>query len=80
MRRGEYIGPYGFFGYRKDPEDVHKLVVDAEAAVIVRSIFRMVGEGMRRNPVYSNYWEPPLYIVVIQIYCLRYNTSFKMCL
>ncbi len=28
----------------------------------------------------SNAWEPPLYIVVIQIYCLRYNTSFKMCL
>ena len=51
MRRGEYIGPYGFFGYRKDPEDVHKLVVDDEAAVIVRRIFRMVGEGMRRNEV-----------------------------
>ena len=51
MRRGEYIGPYGFFGYRKAPEDVHKLVVDDEAAVIGRRIFRMVGEGMRRNEV-----------------------------
>lgn len=51
MKRGEYIGPYGFFGYRKDPEDIHKLVVDEEAAVIVRRIFRMVGEGMRRNEI-----------------------------
>lgn len=51
MKRGEYIGPYGFFGYRKDPEDIHRLVVDEEAAVIVRRIFRMVGEGMRRNEI-----------------------------
>ena len=50
MKRGEYIGPYGFFGYRKDPEDIHRLVVD-EDAVIVRRIFRMVGEGMRRNEI-----------------------------
>ncbi len=51
MKRGEYIGPYGFFGYRKDPEDIHRLVVDEEAAVIVQRIFRMVGEGMRRNEI-----------------------------
>ena len=32
MKRGEYIGPFAFFGYRKDPEDIHKLVIDGEAA------------------------------------------------
>lgn len=51
MKRGEYIGPFAFFGYRKDPEDIHKLVIDGEAAAIVRRIFRMVGGGMRRNEV-----------------------------
>ncbi len=51
MKRGEYIGPFGFFGYRKDPEDIHKLVIDEEAAAIVRRIFVMVGEGMRRNEI-----------------------------
>lgn len=51
MKRGEYIGLFGFFGYRKDPEDIHKLVIDEEAAAIVRRIFLMVGEGMRRNEV-----------------------------
>lgn len=51
MKRGEYIGPFGIFGYQKDPEDVHKLVIDEEAAGIVRRIFRMVGDGMPRKEV-----------------------------
>lgn len=49
MKRGEYIGPFGIFGYQKDPEDVHKLVIDEEAAGIVRRIFRMVGTGCREK-------------------------------
>lgn len=51
MKRGEYIGPYGIFGYQKDPEDVHKLVIDEEAAAIVRRIFQMVGDGTPRKEV-----------------------------
>lgn len=51
MKRGEYIGPYGIFGYQKDPKDVHKLVIDEEAAAIVRRIFLMVGDGMPRKEV-----------------------------
>lgn len=38
MKRGEYIGPFGLFGYEKSPEDIHKLVIDDEAAAIVRYI------------------------------------------
>lgn len=49
MKRGEYIGPYGFFGYEKDPKDTHKLVVDKEAALIVRRIFQMVIDGAARK-------------------------------
>ena len=26
MKRGEYIGPFGLFGYKKSPTDIHKLV------------------------------------------------------
>lgn len=51
MKRGEYIGPYGFFGYEKDPQDIHKLVIDKEAAVIVRRIFQMVIDGMKRKDI-----------------------------
>lgn len=51
MNRGEYIGPFGIFGYQKNPEDVHKLVIDEEVAGIVRRIFQMVGDGMPRKEV-----------------------------
>lgn len=51
MRRGEYMSPFGIFGYRKSPEDIHKLAVDEEAAVIIRRIFWMVGDGMPRKEV-----------------------------
>lgn len=51
MKRGEYMSPYGIFGFKKSPEDVHKLVIDEEAAGIVRRIFRMVGDGMPRKEV-----------------------------
>lgn len=37
--RGEFLGSYAPYGYMKSPEDRHKLVVDPEAAEIVRMIF-----------------------------------------
>ena len=43
-KRGEYLGtpPYG---YKKDPEDKYHLVVDSEAAEVVKTIFKMFLEG-----------------------------------
>lgn len=37
--RGEFLGSYAPYGYMKSPEDRHKLVVDPEAAEVVRMIF-----------------------------------------
>lgn len=45
------MSPFGIFGYRKSPEDIHKLAVDEEATVIIRRIFGMVGDGMPRKEV-----------------------------
>lgn len=39
--RGEYISAYAFFGYEKDEKDRHKLVIDEDAAKIVRMIFEL---------------------------------------
>ena len=39
-RRGDFIGSFAVFGYKRDPEDRHKLVVDDYAADAVRDIFR----------------------------------------
>ena len=47
MKRGEYIGGHVPFGLMKDPEDYHKLMIDPEAASIVREIFEAAISGMR---------------------------------
>ena len=46
-RNGEYVGAFTSYGYIKDPKDKHKLIVDTEAANIVRKIFSWnVKEGL----------------------------------
>lgn len=45
IRRGEFIGGYASYGYIKDPEDKHRIIVDPEAAEVVRLIFQKKLEG-----------------------------------
>ncbi|HCT65725.1 MAG TPA: recombinase [Lachnospiraceae bacterium] len=45
QERGEFIGTWPSFGYLKNPEDKHKLIVDEDAAEIVRKIFSLKAEG-----------------------------------
>lgn len=42
---GEFVGAFASYGYIKDPNDRHKLVVDEEAAAIVRRIFSLYNQG-----------------------------------
>ena len=42
---GKYIGSKAPFGYVKDPEDKHRLLVDEEAAAVVRKIFDYAATG-----------------------------------
>lgn len=44
-KNGQFIGSFASYGYRKDPEDKNHLLVDEEAAEIVRLIFGMRLEG-----------------------------------
>ena len=43
--RGENTSPLVPYGYRKDPADVHKFVIDEQEAVVVREIFDLAEEG-----------------------------------
>ena len=54
--RGEFIGAFAKYGYKKDPADRHKLVIDEEAAEVVRLIFRLYlnGTGIRGIIRYLN--------------------------
>lgn len=45
IRRGEFIGAYAAYGYVKDPADKHRIIIDPEAAEVVRTIFRKKLEG-----------------------------------
>jgi len=50
FKTGKYIGCYAPFGYLKNPNDHHKLIVDEMTAPIVKRIFdmRYQGYGFRR--------------------------------
>ena len=48
-KQGQFISNYAPYGYEKDKEDKHKIVIDKEAEYVVRKIFSMKLEG------YSSY-------------------------
>lgn len=48
---GEFIGNYAPYGYAKNPEDRHKLVIDPEAAEVVRLIFKWYAEGISASGI-----------------------------
>lgn len=50
-RDGQYIGALAPFGYVKDPADKHHLVIDPDAAEIVRLIYRMFLEGNSKHGI-----------------------------
>ena len=43
--RGEYTAGLVPYGYRKDPEDVHKFVIDGSEAAVVKEIFMLAADG-----------------------------------
>ena len=46
QKRGECFAAYAIYGYMKSPDDMHKLIIDPEAAEVVRRIFNMRDSGM----------------------------------
>lgn len=46
-KKGEFIGAFPSYGYIKDPNDKHKLIIDESVANIIRNIFNWnVNEGL----------------------------------
>ena len=44
-KNGQFVGSFAAYGYKKDPKDKNHLIVDEEAAEIVRLIFSLRLEG-----------------------------------
>lgn len=51
MADGEYVGGRAPYGYRKDPDNCHKLLIDEEAAKVVRQIFQWAYEHVALNDI-----------------------------
>ena len=49
-QEGKYIGAFPIYGYRKDPADKNRIIVDPQAAEVVRQIYRwsLAGFGRQR--------------------------------
>ncbi len=50
-REGQYIGGAPLYGYQKHPADKNKLVIDPEAAQVVRQIFQWSLEGRGKQEI-----------------------------
>lgn len=51
QQKGEYVGSFAPYGYRKAPEDNHRFLVDEEAAIVVKRIFELTIGGMSNGKV-----------------------------
>ncbi len=51
MLDGDFIGARAPFGYKKSPDNCHKLIVDEETAPIVRQIFEWAASGIGKNTI-----------------------------
>ena len=45
QQRGEFVGAFPSYGYRKDPSNHNRLVIDPSAAQVVRRIFDLFEQG-----------------------------------
>ena len=79
-KRGDFIGSFAVFGYRKDPDNRHKLLVDDYAADVVRDIFRWKLEGLSLTDIADllNRQGIPTPSEYKQRQGLRYNTPFRV--
>ena len=51
MRAGEFVGSRPPYGYRKDPDNCHRLLVNEDTAPIVRQIFQWAADGTALNAI-----------------------------
>ena len=50
-RKGEFLGAFAPYGYKKDTDDSHRLVIDEEVACWVRLIYKKYLEGLNYTQI-----------------------------
>lgn len=51
VRNGEFVGQFAPYGYMKNPEDKHELLIDENVAWVVRRIFRQAADGVSHTEI-----------------------------
>ncbi len=51
VRNGEFVGQFAPYGYMKNPEDKHELLIDEDVAWVVRRIFRQAADGISHTEI-----------------------------
>ena len=79
-QRGDFIGSFAVFGYRKDPENRHRLLVDDYAADVVRDIFKWKLEGVSAGDIADRLTTAGILTPMDYKRSLgmRYSTSFRV--
>lgn len=79
-KRGEFIGAFAVFGYKKDPANRHRLAVDDYAANVVRDIFRWKLEGVSSGNIADRLTKLgiPTPMDYKRLQGLNYFTSFRV--
>ena len=79
-QRGDFIGSFSVFGYRKDPKDRHRLLVDDYAAGVVRDIFKWKLEGISAGDIADRLSKSgiPTPMDYKRLQGLRYTTAFRV--
>lgn len=73
--RGNYLATFAAFGYKKSPSDHNRIIIDEEAAAIVRMIFEKYAEyGVKAEVArYLNHQDIP----TPQVYAMRNGYSYQ---
>lgn len=50
-RNGFHIGSFALYGYKKDPERRGRLLIDEEAAAVVREVFTLFAQGYGKSAI-----------------------------
>ena len=53
-RRGLFVGSYAPYGYKKDQSDKNKLIIDDEAACVIRRVFSDYANGIALTKIAKN--------------------------
>ena len=85
-KSGNFIGKTAPFGYLKDPDNVHKLIIDKDAAIIVKRIFDLALKGKSKQEIVeeltnNNILTPSVYLKEkydIKVSRISYKWNTKM--